>query len=213
MSNDKSKNSEFHSKDFFSFFQAIVYNIPVRILNYILNKLIRIYTSLGIIIKFSFYLINLYVYNQWWGSVFVRKRILIHISCGLDFALIFRKHVLSILKISKTFAFFLRTSGKYLTRYGQGSLFIMDPWKLILKTDPCQCPNLVKDSPDVLKKKTKVLTIFNTDQKCYLKINVESSPQVVLIRIRLLEKTGSQSVSLYIILLPFLGFMVRAPTQ
>ena len=153
---------------------------------------------MGNIIKFSSYLINLYVYNQWWGSVFVRKWILIHISWGLEFALVFRKHVFSILKISKTFVFFLRMSGKYLTRYGQGSVFTTDPWKWILKTDPCQCPNLVKDSPVVLKKKTKVLYIFDTDQKCYLKINVETSPQVVWIRIHFLEKNGSPS--LYIIL-------------
>ena len=33
-----------------------------------------------------------------------------------------------------------------------------------LQTDPY--PYLVKYSPDVLKKKTKVLDIFNTDKKC-----------------------------------------------
>ena len=41
--------------------------------------------------------------------------------------------------------------------------------------DPC--PYLVKYSPDILKKKTKVLDIFNADKKCFIKINKESSPQ------------------------------------
>ena len=43
------------------------------------------------------------------------------------------------------------------------------------KTDPY--PFIVKYSPDVLKKKTKVLDIINTDN--FLKINVESSPQEI----------------------------------
>ena len=38
----------------------------------------------------------------------------------------------------------------------------MDPCKRMLKTDPCTY--LVKYSPDVLKKKKKVLDIFNTDK-------------------------------------------------
>ena len=42
--------------------------------------------------------------------------------------------------------------------------------------DPYQ--NLVKYSSDVLKKKTKVLDIINTDKSCFIKINVESSPHV-----------------------------------
>ena len=37
-------------------------------------------------------------------------------------------------------------------------------------------PNLVKYSPDILKKKTKVLDIINTNKTCFIKINVESSP-------------------------------------
>ena len=41
-----------------------------------------------------------------------------------DFILyLFCKIFLSILKIFKTFVFFLRTSSEYLTRYGQGSVF------------------------------------------------------------------------------------------
>ena len=54
-------------------------------------------------------------------------------------------------------------------------------------TDPYS--NIVKYSPDVLKKKTKVLDIFNTDKKCLININVESSPREIWIRIRFLEKT------------------------
>ena len=54
--------------------------------------------------------------------IYIKKRILIHISWGLDSILIFIKLFLSILKISTTFVFFFRTSGEYLTRYGQGSV-------------------------------------------------------------------------------------------
>jgi hypothetical protein len=61
---------------------------------------------------------------------------------------------LSVLKISNTFVFFLRTSDEYFTSYGQGSLKTD-----LKKKDPS--PNLVKYSPDVLKKKTKVLDIIN----------------------------------------------------
>ena len=60
---------------------------------------------------------------------------------------------LSILKISKLFVFFLRTSSEYLTRYGQGS---------VVKIDPCLF--FFEYSPYVLKKKTKILDIFNTDK-------------------------------------------------
>ena len=55
------------------------------------------------------------------------------------------------------------------------------------KTDPY--PNLVRYSTDVLKKETKVLDIINTDKTCFIKINVETSPQEIWIRIRFLEKT------------------------
>ena len=44
------------------------------------------------------------------------------------------------------------------------------------KTDLYQ--NLVKYSPDILQKTKKVLDIINTDKTCFIKINVELSPQV-----------------------------------
>ena len=66
-----------------------------------------------------------------------------------DLILIFINKFLPILKIPKTFVFFLRTPGEYLTRNGlKGS---------VVKTDPCSY--LAKYSPDVLLK-TKVLDIF-----------------------------------------------------
>ena len=51
--------------------------------------------------------------------------------------------------------------------------------------DPC----LYYYSPDVLKKKTKVLDIFNTD-----KINIETSPTEIWIKIRFLEINGCPSL-------------------
>ena len=48
---------------------------------------------------------------------------------------------------------------------------------------------------DVLNKKTKVLDIFNTDKKCFMQINIESSPSEIWIRIRFLEINGSQSLN------------------
>ena len=83
------------------------------------------------------------------------------------YVVILIKHFLSVLKISKTLVFFLRTSGEYSKKYGQGSVFTTDPLKRILKTDPC--PYLVKCSLDILKKKTKVLDIFDTAKKCFIK--------------------------------------------
>ena len=68
----------------------------------------------------------------------------------------FPKLFLSVLKISKTFVFFLKTSGEYSKNYRQGSVFTTDP-----------CPYLVKYSIDVLKKKTKVLDIFNRDKNVF----------------------------------------------
>ena len=121
-----------------------------------------------------------------------RKRILIHISGGLDSILIFIKHFLSVLKISKTLVFFLRASGEYLKRYGQGSAFTTDPWKRIFKTD--HCPYLHIYSHDVLKKKTKFLDIFNTDKNNFIKNNIEASPREIWIRIRFLEICGSPSL-------------------
>jgi hypothetical protein len=61
-----------------------------------------------------------------------------------------------------------------------------------VKTDPCLY--FFEFSPDVLKKKTKVLDIFDTDKKYFIKINIESSPPEIWIRIRFLEINGSPSL-------------------
>ena len=121
-----------------------------------------------------------------------RKQILIHISGGHDSTLIFIKHFLSVLKISKTFVLFLRTLGEYSKKYRQGSAISADPLKRIFKTDPC--PYLVKYSLDVPKKKTFLLDISNTDKTCLPKKNVESSPQEIWTRIRFLEISRSTSL-------------------
>ena len=63
-----------------------------------------------------------------------------------------------------------------------------------VKTDPCLY--FFEYSPDVLKKKTKVLDIFNTDKKCLMKINIESSPPEIWIMIRFLEINGSPSLQI-----------------
>ena len=118
------------------------------------------------------------------------------------YILIFIKHFLSVIKISKPSVFYYRTSGEYSKKYRQGSVFTTNPWKRILKTDPC--PYLVKYLLDVLKKKTKVLDILNTDEKCIKKINIESSPSEIWIRIRFPEINGSPSL-LYIHLCPLSG--------
>ena len=57
-----------------------------------------------------------------------------------------------------------------------------------MKTDPC--PYLVKYSLDVLKKKIKVLDIFNADKKSFIKNNIETNPQ----KIRFLEINGSPPI-------------------
>ena len=109
------------------------------------------------------------------GDPFIsRKWILIHISGGLDSILICIKHFLTVFEISKIFVFFLRTSSEYLTRYGQGSVFKVRFQGSVEITDPCLY--FFEYSPDVLKKKTKVLDISNTDKKCFIQINIESSP-------------------------------------
>ena len=56
-----------------------------------------------------------------------------------------------------------------------------DPFlKSVLKTDHCiVCLYFFEYSTDVLKKKTKVLDIFNTDKKCFMKINIETSPRSI----------------------------------
>ena len=71
---------------------------------------------------------------------------------------------MAVLKISNTYAFFLKTSGKFSKKYGQGSVFTTNP-----------CPYQVQYSLDLLKKKTKVLDIFVTDKKCVIINNIESS--------------------------------------
>jgi hypothetical protein len=53
------------------------------------------------------------------------------------------------------------------------------------------CPYLVKYKLDVLKKKTTVLYIFNTDEKCSIKNNIELSLEEIWIRIHFLEINGS----------------------
>ena len=123
---------------------------------------------------------------------FSRKRILIHIFRVIDYTLIFIKHFLPVLEISKTFVFFLWASGEYWTRLGQGSVFKIRFQGSVVKTDPC--PYLVKYSPDVLKNNTKDFDIFNKDKKCFIKINVESSPHGIGIRICFLENNGSPSL-------------------
>ena len=58
-----------------------------------------------------------------------------------------------------------------------GSVFKIRFQGSVVKTD--HCPYLIMYSPDVLRKKTKVLDIFNTDKKYFIRINVKSSPQEI----------------------------------
>ena len=122
------------------------------------------------------------------------KLILIHVAYlwRTCFYINFHKTFFFALKISKTFVFYRRTSGEYLKKYRQWSVFLTDPWKRSLKTDPCLY--LVKYSSDFLKKKTKVLDIFDTDKNCFIKINIESSPPEIWIRIRFHNRSGSPSL-------------------
>ena len=57
--------------------------------------------------------------------------------------------------------FFVRNKNIYV----QGSVFKIRFLGSVVKTDPCLY--FFEYSPDVLKKKTKVLDIFNTDKKCF----------------------------------------------
>ena len=67
-------------------------------------------------------IVILYLF-QWWGSVdFKKTDPYIHII----------KHFMFVLKISKTFVFFLRTSGEYSKKHIQGSFISTDLWKRIL---------------------------------------------------------------------------------
>ena len=75
-----------------------------------------------------------------------------------------------------------------------------DPFsQRILKTDPC--PYIIKYSLDVLNKNTRVLDILNTDKKCLIEINIESSPSEIWSmfsqRIRI-PITGKKSVVLFL---------------
>ena len=84
-------------------------------------------------------------------------------------------------------------SGEYLTRFGQGSVLKIRFQGSVVKTD--SCPYLVKDSPDVIKKKTNVADIYITEKNIFNRIIVESGPQEIWIRIRFLEKNGSPSLN------------------
>ena len=59
-------------------------------------------------------------------------------------------------------------SSEYLTRYGQGLVFKIFFQGSVVKMDPC--PYLFEYSPDFLKKKTRVLDIFNTAKNPFLKL-------------------------------------------
>ena len=66
------------------------------------------------------------------------KQILFHISGGLVSISIFIKEKnLFVLKISKTFVFFLRTLGEYLRRYEQGSVLEIRFQGSVVKTNLC----------------------------------------------------------------------------
>ena len=76
-------------------------------------------------------------------------------------------------------------------------LFLYDIFFLFLS--PINLYNIIlyylfEYSPAVLKKKTKILDIFYTDKKCFMEINIESSPPEIWIRIRFLEINGSPSL-------------------
>ena len=62
----------------------------------------------------------------------------------------------------------------------------------VVKTDPCLY--FFEYSPDVLKKKKNVLDIFNTYKKGFMKINIETSPPEIWIRIRFYNGSDSQSL-------------------
>ena len=56
--------------------------------------------------------------NQWWGSVYFKKTDPYLYLLRTWIYIIFIKQLLSVSKITKTLAFFLRTSGEYSKRYG-----------------------------------------------------------------------------------------------
>ena len=100
------------------------------------------------------------------------------------------------------FIFFLRTSNKYLTRHGQVSVFKIR----FVKTDPCLY--FFENSPDVLKKKTKVLNIFNTDKNVLWKV---IKKKVLQIRIRFYNGSGSPSLILMEVSCSSLRFIYTTP--
>ena len=120
--------------------------------------------------------------NQWWGSVYFKKTGSYPYLRRTWFYINFCKIFFSVLKISKTFVFFLRTPYEYSKKYRQESVMSTGPYK----RNPC--PYLVKYWLDVLKKKTKVLDILNPDKKCFTKINIELSPREICIGIRFLKR-------------------------
>jgi hypothetical protein len=69
----------------------------------------------------------------------------------------------------------------------------MDPFSRICCENESLCIFFLL-SPDVLKKKTKVLDIFNMNKKCFMNFNIESSPLEIRLRIRFLEINGSPSL-------------------
>ena len=60
---------------------------------------------------------------------------------------------------------------------GQGSVFKICFQGSGLKTDPCLYH--FEYSPDVLKEESNVLNIFNMDKKCFMKIIIETSRDMV----------------------------------
>ena len=82
-------------------------------------------------------------------------------------------------------------NNEYITRYGQGSVFKIC-FQGSVEINPCLY--FFEYSPEVLKKKTKVLNKFNTDKQCFIQINIELSPPEIWIRIRFLEIIRSPSL-------------------
>ena len=115
----------------------------------------------------TIYIFKVNKISQWWRSVDFKKTDPYPYLWRIWFYINLHKTFLSVLKISKTFVFFLRMSGEYSKKYRQWSVISTDPCKRILKTDPC--PYLVKYSLDVLKKKTKFLDNVISDKKCFTK--------------------------------------------
>ena len=93
------------------------------------------------------------------------------------------------------FVFYLRTSDEYLTSYIH---YTRIRFNGSLKTD-LKKRILIQISLNIhltfLSRNQKILLdIINTDKTCFIKINVESSPQEIWIRIRFMKKNGSPSL-------------------